>query len=319
VLIACHLLNALLVDRIAAGAGLARPGVAALAYGWNPLLLYETAGNGHNDIVMLTALLLAFWLLLPRRPGGLALPSVTLAVLAKYVAALWLPVFLFAWLPVQVRERRWRAVLASGAICAGLVVACFAPFWGDGDALAGVSRQSNLYTTSLASWVIALLTERRLMIGRGVLLELIRLAAFTIVGLTLLIARPRPGDLRSLVRAIFDVSLVYLLVGALWFQPWYLVPLVGLAPLVQGWRRAVAIIYALGATGSYVFYFYIWPALDWTPDKFVVQSWAVGVAHGPTWVALFAVAGWWMWRAVGRTMNRPDAKDAKTRVVERGT
>lgn len=309
VLIACHLLNTLLIDRIAAKSGLTRPGVAALAYGWNPLLLYETAGNGHNDIVMLTGLLLALWLLLDRRLEVLALPSVTLAALAKYVAGLWLPVILLAWLPVQWRERRWRQVLISGGICLTLVTISFAPFWDNGQALAGVRRQSDLYTTSFASWLIALLTERRLVIGRGILLDYIKQGAFVVIALTILLARPRPGDFRSLVHALFDVSLAYLLVGALWFQPWYLVPLIGLTPLVNPWRRAVAISYAFGATGSYVFYFYIWPALDWTPDRYVVQSWAAGIAHGPTWLALLAVAGWWLMNA---------AIAAKTRRTPRG-
>ena len=98
VLIGCHVLNTALIDRIAAGSGLARPGVAALVYGWNPFILYETAGNGHNDIVMLTGLLLALWLLLGRRRAALPLPAATLAVLAKYVAGLWLPVLLLGWL-----------------------------------------------------------------------------------------------------------------------------------------------------------------------------------------------------------------------------
>jgi hypothetical protein len=316
VLIACHLLNTLLVDRIAAGSGLARPGVAALAYGWNPLLLYETAGNGHNDIVMLTGLLLALWLLLGRRGEALALPGVTLAALAKYVAGLWLPVILLAWLPVQWRERRWRPVLASGLICLVLVAVCFAPFWDSGQALAGVRRQSDLYTTSLASWIIALLTERRLVIGRSLLLDYIKQGAFAIIALTILLARPRPGNVRSLVHALFDVSLAYLLVGALWFQPWYLVPLIGLTPLVNPWRRAIAIIYAFGATGSYVFYFYIWPALDWTDDRYVVQTWAAGIAHGPTWVALLAAAGWWMASVAMRIRATREA--AQTPMTPRG-
>jgi hypothetical protein len=307
VLIACHLLNTLLMDRIAAGTGLARPGVAALAYGWNPLLLYETAGNGHNDIVMLTGLLLALWLLIGRRREVLALPGVTLAVLAKYVAGLWGLVLLIAWLPAQWRERRWRPVVISGVICLGLVVVSFAPFWDGGKALEGVHRQSDLYTTSLTSWLVALLNERRLVVGRAVLLELIRRVAFLVLALTILVSRPRSGDWRSLVHALSDISLAYLLVGAFWFQPWYLVPLVGLSPLVNTWRRVIAIIYAFGATGSYVFYFYIWPALNWTPDRFVVQSWAVGIAHGPTWVALLAMGGYWVARRGGWLRVRESA------------
>ena len=299
VLIACHLLNTLLVCRIAAGAGLARPGVAALVYAWNPLLLYETAGNGHNDILMLTGLLLGLWCLLDRRRSFLALPAVTLAALAKYVAALWLPFFLYAWLPHTLRARRWRAILLSGTLSLLLLLVCFGPFWADGRALDGVRRQSDLYTTSLASWIIALLTENRLVIGRGLLLDIIKRASAVLVLFVMVVARPRPGDGRSLIHAIFDVSLAYLLVGALWFQPWYLVPLVGLLALVSPIRRIVAIAYAFGATGSYVFYFFVWPALGWTPDRFIVQSWAAGIAHGPTWLTLVAAACWWLWCRLG--------------------
>ncbi len=79
-------------------------------------------------------------------------------------------------------------------------------------------------------------------------------------------------------------------------------PLVGLLPLVGGWRRVAAIAYALGATGSYVFYFYLWPALDWTPDRFVVQSWAAGIAHGPAWLVLIAAASWRGWRAIRQAL-----------------
>jgi hypothetical protein len=86
------------------------------------------------------------------------------------------------------------------------------------------------------------------------------------------------------------------------------VPLIGLTPLVNPWRRAIATIYAFGATGSYVFYFYIWPALDWTDDRFVVQTWAAGIAHGPTWVALCAAAGWWVVRTAVRVWGEKGRK-----------
>lgn len=311
VFVACHLLNTLLVARIAAGTGVMRPGVAALVYAWNPLLLYETAGNGHNDILMLTGLLLGLWCLLAERRSFLALPAVTLAALAKYVAALWLPIFLYAWLPHTLRARRWRAILLSGLLALLLLLVCFGPYWAEGRALDGVRRQSDLYTTSLASWVIALLTENRLVIGRGLLLDIIKRASVVLILFVMVLARPRPGDPRSLTHAIFDVSLAYLLVGALWFQPWYLVPLVGLLPLVSPVRRLIAISYALGATGSYVFYFFVWPALAWTPDRFIVQSWAAGIAHGPTWLALIAAACWWLWCRLGTAARHQLSVDGK--------
>jgi alpha-1,6-mannosyltransferase len=288
-LAACHLLNAWLVARIADAIGDMRPGVAALLYGWNPLLLYETVGNGHNDIAMLTPLLLALLALAGRR-DALAPPLVVLAALAKWVGALWLPVLALGWLPGAWRARRWRAIGAAGLGMAVLVALCLGPFWAGGAALAGLRRQADLYTTSLGGLIMLELPRRSPSIAPRELLDRVKGGALVFVALTILAARPRDGGAREVARATFDVTLGYLLVGALWFQPWYLVPLVGLAPLVGPTRRALAAIYALGATGSYIVYFYTWPAFGWDTDPLVIQRWAVGVAHGPVLLAVTTIA-----------------------------
>lgn len=291
VLLGCHLLNTALIARIAAASGTARPGVAALLYAWNPLLLYETAGVGHNEIVLLTGLLLALWALTTRR-DVLTLPLATLAALTKLTGALWLAPLALAWLPRSWRERRWLALggALGGALLLGIV--CYLPFWADGHALDGVRRQADLYTTSLAGLALIANERQGFPIPPQQLLDMLKGLVLAIVGLTIVGARPRNDSADEAVRAAFDVSLAYLLVGALWFQPWYLVPLVGLAPLVGPARRAIAVCYALGATGSYVVYFYVWPALGWTTDRLLIQWWAVIVAHGPAWIAVLAAASW---------------------------
>ena len=291
-LLACHLLNVALIARIAAASGVARPGGAALLYAWNPLLLYETAGNGHNEIIVLTGLLLALW--------ALTLPLATLAALIKLTGALWLAPLALVWLPRVWRERRWGALggALGGALLLG--VACYLPFWADGHALDGVRRQADLHTTSLAG--LALLTNERYgsPFRPQQLLDMLKALALAVVGLTILGGRPRDDSAGEAARATFDVSLAYLLIGALWFQPWYLVPLVGLAPLIGSARRAIAVCYALGATGSYVVYFYVWAALGWTPDRLLIQWWAVIVAHGPAWIALLAAALVALWQQARR-------------------
>ncbi|HUP27083.1 MAG TPA: hypothetical protein VM409_01515, partial [Chloroflexia bacterium] len=63
---------------------------ALLLYIWNPLLLIEFAGSGHNDAVMLTLVLLALWLHLKGSWRGAAL-ALGLAVLVKLPAAIFIP------------------------------------------------------------------------------------------------------------------------------------------------------------------------------------------------------------------------------------
>ena len=303
-LVACHLLNTALVARLARATGAVAPGMAALLYAWNPLLLYETAGNGHNDIAMLTAALLAASVLCrPRAPAGLALPVTALGVLVKYVAAIWAPlVLLAAWHRERGRggwQGFWR-LIPWAAASALLALALFWPYWSGGRALEGVRRQADLYTTSLASVTMVLLNERSGLIERQTLLDALKGVALAGVAATAVLRRPRDGRARSLLAALFDVTLAYLLLGALWFQPWYLVPLVGLAQPLDVRRRLLAVVYALGAFGSYLVYFYVWPALDWTGDRLLNQGLAAGVAHGPVLLTLLALA---VYRA-GRARSR---------------
>jgi Glycosyltransferase family 87 len=90
-------------------AWLARSGrspVAALAYAWNPLVLVEYAGMGHNDPTALLPLALAFaWR--DKRPTASAL-AFAAAVLTKLAPLLALPFLLRAW--------PWRARLAAAAV-----------------------------------------------------------------------------------------------------------------------------------------------------------------------------------------------------------
>lgn len=95
----------------------------------NPLALIEFAGNAHNDVLMITFVLLAVLAHLSRRTGG-ALALLTLAVLVKWVA---LPlVGLYALLLLWQAER-WRDRLREGLrallIVAGICVALYAPYW----------------------------------------------------------------------------------------------------------------------------------------------------------------------------------------------
>lgn len=304
-LIGCHLLNVWLVHQLARELDADRPDAVALAYGWHPLLLYETAGNGHNDILMLTLLLLALWLFTrwgAERVG--ALPLVVAATLAKYVAALWLPALAFAiWRRERARRAVW--VLAGAALLSLFVVADLLwPYWAGSATFAGVRRQSDLYTTSFGGLALIALTEQRHAVPPRALLDALKLVTLLVVGATIVARLPRRATLDAVVRALFDVTLVYLLIGALWFQPWYLVPLVGLGVLASPARRLVATAFALGATGSYVVYFYVWPALGWSANRLLIQGLAVGIAFGPVVVALAALATPWGWRRYAGPRSR---------------
>jgi len=72
----------------------------AVLFSWSPLLLFETVGNGHNDIAMMICVLAAFALMLRGR-AQMAFAFLTLGALIKYVSAFFVPL----WLVYELRHR----------------------------------------------------------------------------------------------------------------------------------------------------------------------------------------------------------------------
>ena len=143
-----------------------RPGWAArglLFFAWNPLILWETAGNGHNDMVMVFFTLLSLYLLARGPRAALWAPAaLALGVLSKFVPVLLLPILLVAiwqerrpsgaaaW-AVPVHEGWFRATTAVLLGAAGFLVIAivlYAPFW-QGPSTIGALTRRDLFTASI--------------------------------------------------------------------------------------------------------------------------------------------------------------------------
>ena len=97
-----------------------------LLFAWNPSILLEWVGNGHNDAVMMFFVLLGVWLW-TRRWHAWVLPAFVVAVLCKAIAAIVIPFFILAiWADRAGRSARLRwlthslilSALAAAALCA---------------------------------------------------------------------------------------------------------------------------------------------------------------------------------------------------------
>jgi hypothetical protein len=98
-LIACMWLLYVLARRLYPGS----PVRFVMYFAWNPLVLFEAIGNGHNDIVMMACVLGAL-LLMVHRYARTAFALLVLGALIKYVAALLIPL----WLVYELNQRRHR-------------------------------------------------------------------------------------------------------------------------------------------------------------------------------------------------------------------
>ncbi len=217
----------------------------------NPFVIYETAGNGHNDIAMVFFMLLGLWAMLRGRFTWAAL-ALLAGALIKFIPLLLLPVLLAVAVPALPDwRRRLRWVLVTGLAGLALAAALFAPFWRGGDILA-VKRRATLFTASLPA-----LVQVRLEPALGPEASQHTVAAVAVL-LTAVAAgyqgwrvwRARTagdGDWLAPARAATHILLFYLLFTCPWFQPWYsLWPLALAAILPEGAvaRTVVLLSYA---------------------------------------------------------------------------
>jgi hypothetical protein len=203
----------------------------ALLFAWNPLLLFETAANGHNDSVMMFFVLLAVHLLLQNR-ASLSIIALTCSVMIKFVTIILLPFFLLS-LPGPQEERArgsrqsgdsgpWErtglsgqatelsavglrlsgqqitSLIAYGLLSFGVMALLYAPFW-RGLGTVRLGQRLSMFTDSLPTLVMLLLRlwldvrQAKLLVGR---LALAALGFFCLTKLAGL-ACPEPYPERS--------------------------------------------------------------------------------------------------------------------------
>lgn len=102
---------------------------ATLAYLWNPLILMDFAGSGHNDAVMLFFSLAALAALI-RGDGAASGIAQFLGVITKYVCVLFLPAQLaYLWWHKRSAARLALTVLAALVACSIIAAILYAPLW----------------------------------------------------------------------------------------------------------------------------------------------------------------------------------------------
>ncbi len=254
---------------------------------WNPLVLYETANGGHNDVLMLGVLLLAFWLL-QRGHGVGAVLTLVLAAHIKIIALLLLPPFaLWYW-----RQHGFAAMLKAGLIAAPLAVLgsglLFAPLGGWATLPRWWQDRDGLVTGSLATWWAMSQSpsptiDRETFAMAGKLFGLL----FGAVVLPVLWVGWRQRS--PLALACWAVLITYLLIGSFWFQQWYVLWLLPWAILAQGrWPVRISVAYTFLASG--LMYFQGWGSA-WLRHSFGPS--AVSIVNAlPTLLILLATLAW---------------------------
>jgi hypothetical protein len=281
-------LVAVILRRIAPDRALA--GVILLA--WNPVVLYETIGNGHNDIAMAIWLLAAAWAILKRR-YTLAVLALLTGALIKFIPLLLIPVaVLMALRHLSDLRARLRFLVSTSLAATVMIVAAYGPFWYGLEGL-GLGRRTELFTASLPAAMRAWLY---LTWGIKDMGWAIGLAAAGLTTLFVLWQSRRiwadPSWL-NFAQVSFNILIFYLLVTCLWFQQWYAIwPLVFAALLPPGHAPRLAVLFSYAAMSKHLIF---GPLLFWPrprPSRAELE-----LVFGPAVLLLpwlYALLAWWL-------------------------
>lgn len=250
-----------------------RPGSALEAvtmYAWNPLVLFEYGGNGHNDAVMVSMMLLGLALYVTSA-RWLGVVAATIAVLLKMTALFLLPYYAMAWAREQTSWRQFFAIGLLATVTIPLVVVAFYLPWWDGMATIGpilLWSQGPMFNNYVPDSLALYLAGQRIAESGGLLDP------------TLALNQSR-DQIKSVARVIFvawcawelwrvrgglgiagagaRVMMLFLLIVNTWVLPWYFTWPLALA-IVLGWQSTTARVllgFSLSAP-TVMYYHHFW-------------------------------------------------------------
>ncbi len=252
----------------------------------NPLVIYETAGNGHNDIAMVFFILLGAAALTRGRFTSAVL-ALTAGALIKFISILLVPVTLICAVRALPRGRdRVAFVVITALACIVLAAAAYAPFWQGGDPLA-LQRRSTLFSSSLPALAQVYLEQ---VAGAGPSQVIISRAALVILGALVLIpmwrigSSPRSLNWIAVIRAWTALLLFYLLFAALWYQAWYAIwPLALAALLPEGILARTTVLLSYASLWKTIIFFFIFPGGQ-LPPRLWRETWLGPLTLGIVWL-----------------------------------
>lgn len=265
-----------------------------LFYLWNPLVLWEAVGNGHNDVLMMLPLLLALlaWI---KRQHSLVIPLLVVAALIKYVTVLLIPlVAVGLWRRTNNASERWIIGGMSVGLSFLVALAAWYPFYDISSIPASLAHQGTIVHRSLAALAVALLHKHY---PTNAILHWTRLGGTALVLLTLAVQSWFMWrDPSRLPHAVFEVLYIFLLAATSYLNSWYLIWLVALAAVLPpGWPAWRMLGWTVGGMAGYAFFIFVeaW----WKPGPSTIQIVGVLVILGPTLVLSLSELALWSIRS----------------------
>jgi hypothetical protein len=224
---------------------------ALLLIGWNPLVLLETAGNGHNESITIFFILLSFYSLIAgSRWRWFTLPALALAALVNSAALIFLPLLAVALWRMTPPMHRLVTSLSNSALAILVLVAALLPF-GGARAVHSLLQPLDQFALSLPAILYSFLQPLYTEAQAGTIVRVLAIICFGLWYLLILYRLIRRNSLQpindknlsanTLVIAGYEVVFWFFTLAALAFQPWmilWLIPFAALDARLMPWIRA---------------------------------------------------------------------------------
>ncbi len=245
-----HLLNIFILWKILDITSPWRKGLGVAVYAWNPIALAIGIGGGHNDLMMVTFVLLSVYFLLKGRkwPSFLFL---CLSILVKYITLMLIPPFIYCAAAQKDGLRsKAKEIALLLSFFALISLIAFLPFWRGLDTFRSTLNNIRINNMGSVGGILALGLESFLRYGLQLPSGLAAAAGAWVPRLVLLgiflcfWVRTTLGakSWGGIPEAFSGIILVYLLTTG-YYMPWYflwLLPFLAMKPHRRGYLFALA-------------------------------------------------------------------------------
>lgn len=224
---------------------------AVFLYAWNPLILYEFALNGHNDVLIVFFILISlFFFLQQNKIKNYILSWIFLifSVLIKFYTIIFLPI-LFLFSLFNLKTKKEKLCFSFMAVLTAIIMAVlfFLPFGVDLKVFSGIQAQLLRTDMILSSMIILIFSFLFYLLHinnyfnlANIIGKIIFLISYCATAIKIFFNR-RGLTKNDILKYLLFIYFILIATALGWLMPWYLVLLIVL--LILNFKNFISILY----------------------------------------------------------------------------
>lgn len=225
--LAAHIFNCYMIYKIS------HKKIFSIIYGLNPFVLIEALSNVHNDIFVVTFILLAIYFLIRKKDLLIAILFLSFATSIKYFAILLLPIIIIYYFRKEKQLKRFINCTKYGLIFVVFLIIPYLLYMQDLQVFKGIADQQGKITKGIYIVIAEYFTEPTNLVDKISKLALVTFIMIYYFKCITLLVNPQIS-FRKEMQSFYWTLLVFIFILITAFQPWYLM---WLSPIIM-WQKA---------------------------------------------------------------------------------